>query len=703
VSKKRLKQGALSLLRKAEGGKVGNAKGLYGKIYARWKQLQDTMLHEDPTRRPAAQDLPALREERDRLVEKLNELRANDEYGDNDYSEGGEVDPRGELKSKEWYENYGAGPEYNFFGTRQIPGLDGFSPQHDAATPLPSSGGGTSLGDIIPLIGLGAGIGSDLYDSYQARPGTGPGGAGAVDVSGTQANNEADLSGFYTTQPQANFDTNYPDWMREVDRGAADTSDTNAWIDQELGGMQMPEIDPSMWENIKQGGAGALDLYLGSQQGGLGGAGSMLTGAGDLADVAGFDTAGNYLGTAGDTLGGLSDVYSGIQQGGAEGYLQAGAGALNAADALGYDNALTSAAGDYIPIAGNLYNIGSAFEGGIDSGAEAGSVVNSGAGLMASAAGAGPVGALFAAAVMGLQALPGSSRYSQGPSTDYMGNVPPGASLVRTEDDGTQVYEQQVQYNRGSSREPEMGTYTQTTRIPPIDPRVNQRISAAGLDPSNVSEQDRRMLNLAYSPNSNWTEDSINSYLEYLKNPMVLDEDSIKGLNLVMDFQEGGRVSTQMKGKPMNPQRGGLSQAASMARLSPLDSPQSYYRYGQQAAQPQQRPMIQQPGNPVMAMPQVSRAMGGGLHMGYNAGGAPGATRLVKGPGTGRSDDIPARLSDGEYVFDSETVALLGDGSTDEGARRLDALRKKLRMHKGKKLSKGKFSEKARTPEGYLE
>jgi hypothetical protein len=112
---------------------------------------------------------------------------------------------------------------------------------------------------------------------------------------------------------------------------------------------------------------------------------------------------------------------------------------------------------------------------------------------------------------------------------------------------------------------------------------------------------------------------------------------------------------------------------------------------------------MQQPGNPGMAMPQVSRAMGGGLNMGYNAGGAPGAARLVKGPGTGRSDDIPARLSDGEYVFDAETVALLGDGSTDEGARRLDALRKKLRMHKGKKLSKGEFSAKAHNPEGYLE
>jgi hypothetical protein len=75
---------------------------------------------------------------------------------------------------------------------------------------------------------------------------------------------------------------------------------------------------------------------------------------------------------------------------------------------------------------------------------------------------------------------------------------------------------------------------------------------------------------------------------------------------------------------------------------------------------------------------------------------------LVRGPGTGRSDEIPARLSAGEYVFDAETVALLGDGSTDAGARKLDQLREKLRAHKGAKLAKGKFSDNAKDPLEYL-
>ncbi len=76
--------------------------------------------------------------------------------------------------------------------------------------------------------------------------------------------------------------------------------------------------------------------------------------------------------------------------------------------------------------------------------------------------------------------------------------------------------------------------------------------------------------------------------------------------------------------------------------------------------------------------------------------------RYVKGPGTGRSDDIEARLSDGEYVMDAESVALLGDGSGDAGARRLDEMRRNLRKHKSEKLRKGGFSHKAKEPHKYM-
>ena len=74
----------------------------------------------------------------------------------------------------------------------------------------------------------------------------------------------------------------------------------------------------------------------------------------------------------------------------------------------------------------------------------------------------------------------------------------------------------------------------------------------------------------------------------------------------------------------------------------------------------------------------------------------------VQGPGSGRSDDIPAYLSDGEYVIDAESVSLLGDGSGSEGARRLDEMRQELRKHKAAKMKGGEFTHKAKKPTAYM-
>ncbi len=74
----------------------------------------------------------------------------------------------------------------------------------------------------------------------------------------------------------------------------------------------------------------------------------------------------------------------------------------------------------------------------------------------------------------------------------------------------------------------------------------------------------------------------------------------------------------------------------------------------------------------------------------------------VGGSGSGRADTIDAKLSDGEYVMDAETVAMLGDGSGKEGALRLDKMRSELRAHKGKNLSRGQISPNAKSPLAYL-
>jgi len=79
-----------------------------------------------------------------------------------------------------------------------------------------------------------------------------------------------------------------------------------------------------------------------------------------------------------------------------------------------------------------------------------------------------------------------------------------------------------------------------------------------------------------------------------------------------------------------------------------------------------------------------------------------GATgHYVKGKGDGQSDDIPAMLADGEYVFDADTVAALGNGSSDAGAERLDEMRKAIRKHK-RSAPVDKIPPKAKSPLEYL-
>jgi hypothetical protein len=67
---------------------------------------------------------------------------------------------------------------------------------------------------------------------------------------------------------------------------------------------------------------------------------------------------------------------------------------------------------------------------------------------------------------------------------------------------------------------------------------------------------------------------------------------------------------------------------------------------------------------------------------GYSDGG-----RMLKGPGDGMSDSIPARigrkqparLADGEFVVPADVVSHLGNGSTDAGAKQLYAMMNKVR------------------------
>jgi hypothetical protein len=59
-------------------------------------------------------------------------------------------------------------------------------------------------------------------------------------------------------------------------------------------------------------------------------------------------------------------------------------------------------------------------------------------------------------------------------------------------------------------------------------------------------------------------------------------------------------------------------------------------------------------------------------------GGYPRRTGQISGPGTEKSDSIPAMLSDGEFVMTAQAVRGLGKGSRLEGAKRMYALMNQL-------------------------
>jgi len=95
-------------------------------------------------------------------------------------------------------------------------------------------------------------------------------------------------------------------------------------------------------------------------------------------------------------------------------------------------------------------------------------------------------------------------------------------------------------------------------------------------------------------------------------------------------------------------------------------------------------------------------AMGGGLGSlgSYSDGG-----RLLKGPGDGVSDSIPAtigsknqpaRLADGEFVIPARIVSELGNGSTDAGAKKLYAMMDRVQRARGKTTGKNKVAANSR-------
>lgn len=89
----------------------------------------------------------------------------------------------------------------------------------------------------------------------------------------------------------------------------------------------------------------------------------------------------------------------------------------------------------------------------------------------------------------------------------------------------------------------------------------------------------------------------------------------------------------------------------------------------------------------------------------FNLGGYSDGGRLLRGPGDGVSDSIPAtigqnkqpaRLADGEFVVPARIVSELGNGSTEAGARKLYAMMDRIQADRKKSVGRGKVAVNSR-------
>ena len=94
----------------------------------------------------------------------------------------------------------------------------------------------------------------------------------------------------------------------------------------------------------------------------------------------------------------------------------------------------------------------------------------------------------------------------------------------------------------------------------------------------------------------------------------------------------------------------------------------------------------------------------GGMAQQFNLGDYSDGGRLLRGPGDGVSDSIPAsignkrpaRLADGEFVVPARIVSELGNGSTEAGARKLYAMMDRVQAARRSTVGRGRVAKNSR-------
>lgn len=164
---------------------------------------------------------------------------------------------------------------------------------------------------------------------------------------------------------------------------------------------------------------------------------------------------------------------------------------------------------------------------------------------------------------------------------------------------------------------------------------------------------------------------------------------------------------------------GGLMSLQKYAVGGPVEQMSAQNAIGDNTMYPQSQLQTSMYSNPMVQRPMPSNvitagtdtatdpytgeqkfAVGGMANGGYNLGSYSDGGRLLKGPGDGVSDSIPAsigrgqpaRLADGEFVVPARIVSEIGNGSTEAGARKLYAMMDRVQKARGKTVGKNKVA-----------
>jgi hypothetical protein len=161
--------------------------------------------------------------------------------------------------------------------------------------------------------------------------------------------------------------------------------------------------------------------------------------------------------------------------------------------------------------------------------------------------------------------------------------------------------------------------------------------------------------------------------------------------------QEKADMMEELKGRNAR----GMTAGRRLSKIQELYSPFT-------AANKEYAALAKKYGIPVAPMPKTSIDVSGSTEdvdfanggIAHGLGGYSDGGRLLRGPGDGVSDSIPAvigdkqpaRLADGEFVIPARIVSELGNGSTEAGARQLYAMMERIQKGRKKSIGKGKVA-----------